>query len=51
MQCFEDVPGELISKEAFVCILALFYEFVEIEDDFVPDTILMILWLLLHCNE
>ncbi|CAI5738164.1 unnamed protein product [Peronospora destructor] len=26
MQGFEDVPGDLISKEAFVCILASFYE-------------------------
>ncbi|CAI5742517.1 unnamed protein product [Hyaloperonospora brassicae] len=26
MQCFEDVMGDTISKESFVCILALFYE-------------------------
>ncbi|KAG6622830.1 uncharacterized protein IUM83_09070 [Phytophthora cinnamomi] len=26
MRCFEEVPGDAISKEAFVCILALFYE-------------------------
>ncbi|RMX69094.1 hypothetical protein DD238_001924 [Peronospora effusa] len=26
MQYFEDIPENLISKEAFVCILALFYE-------------------------
>ncbi|GMF23095.1 unnamed protein product [Phytophthora lilii] len=26
MQCFEEVPGDTISKEAFVCILALFYD-------------------------
>ncbi|KAG7377906.1 hypothetical protein PHYPSEUDO_010865 [Phytophthora pseudosyringae] len=26
MQCFEEVPGDSIPKEAFVCILALFYE-------------------------
>lgn len=30
MQCFEEVPGDSIPKEAFVCILALFYEYVEI---------------------
>lgn len=28
MRCFEEVPGDSISKEAFVCILALFYEYV-----------------------
>ena len=28
MQCFEDVMGDTISKESFVCILALFYELV-----------------------
>ncbi|ETM53158.1 hypothetical protein L914_03360 [Phytophthora nicotianae] len=26
MQCFEVMPGDTIPKEAFVCILALFYE-------------------------
>ncbi|KAL4118146.1 hypothetical protein PRIC2_010473 [Phytophthora ramorum] len=26
MQCFQEVPGDSIAKEAFVCILALFYE-------------------------
>ncbi|KAG6965957.1 hypothetical protein JG687_00005122 [Phytophthora cactorum] len=26
MQCFEEMPGDTIPKEAFVCILALFYE-------------------------
>ncbi|OWZ12789.1 putative mitochondrial protein [Phytophthora megakarya] len=26
MRCFEEVPGDTIPKEAFVCILALFYE-------------------------
>lgn len=26
MQCFEEMPGGTIPKEAFVCILALFYE-------------------------
>lgn len=26
MQCFEEMPGNSISKEAFVCVLALFYE-------------------------
>lgn len=28
MRWFEEVPGDAISKEAFVCILALFYEYV-----------------------
>ncbi|KAL3669141.1 hypothetical protein V7S43_005525 [Phytophthora oleae] len=26
MQCFDEIPGDTIPKEAFVCILALFYE-------------------------
>ncbi|UIZ22169.1 hypothetical protein KXD40_005169 [Peronospora effusa] len=33
MQYFEDIPENLISKEAFVCILALFYEFVVVLED------------------
>lgn len=29
MKCFEEIPGDVVSKEALICILALSYEYVD----------------------